>query len=139
MKKLVLYKVATVMTVLAIGGVTISHEALARGGGGGGGFGMGGGGGHFGDGGHFDGGDFHGGPRGAGFVTPLFGGDTVITGITTRTAGALSTGVASGSATDAKTAPASCMMVRLASATLGPFGASPNSTFHQEVSTPDMQ
>jgi hypothetical protein len=83
MKKSVLYKVATVMAVLAIGGVSISHDALAKGGGGGGGGGghggmggghFGGGGGHFGDGGHFAGGDFHGG-RGAGFVTPIFGGD----------------------------------------------------------------
>ena len=99
MKKSVLYKVATVMAVLAIGGVSISHDALARGGGGGGGgggyggmgggggghggmgggdFGGGGGhfgdgGGHFGDGGHFDGGDFHG-VRGDRFVTPFKGG-----------------------------------------------------------------
>ena len=127
MKKSVLYKVATVMAVLAIGGVSISHDALARGGGGGGGgyggmgggggghggmgggdFGgmggghFGGGGGHFGDGGHFAGGDFHG-VRGDRFVTPFFGGITVITTITTPTAGALSTDVASGFATDAKT------------------------------------
>ena len=37
MKKSVLHKVATVVAVLAIGGVSISHDALARGGGGGGG------------------------------------------------------------------------------------------------------
>ena len=96
MKKSVLYKVATVMAVVALGGVSISHDALARGGGGGGGghggsgglstggghFGgdggmggghFGGGGGHFGDGGHFAGGDFRGG-RGDKFVTPFFGG-----------------------------------------------------------------
>ena len=91
MKKSVMYKVATLMAVFAIGGVSISYDALAKGGGGGGG-GMGGGhfggdGGHFGDGGNFTGGDFHGGRgdfNGGGFAgnfhdarrfgTPFFGG-----------------------------------------------------------------
>jgi hypothetical protein len=104
MKKSVFYKVATVVAVLALGGVSISHDALAKGGGGGGGGGghgggggvsMGGGGGgmggghfgggagRFGDGGHFAGGNFHGGHGGGDFddgrgrrfvTTPFLGG-----------------------------------------------------------------
>jgi hypothetical protein len=104
MKKSVFYKVATVVAVLALGGVSISHDALAKGGGGGGGGGghgggggfsmggggggmggghFGGGGGRFGDGGHFAGGNFHGGHGGGDFddgrghrfvTTPFFGG-----------------------------------------------------------------
>ena len=100
MKKSVLYKVATVVAVLALGGVSIAHDALAKGGGGGGGggggFSMGGGGGHgggggghfggmgeghfgggghFADGGHLAGGDFHGGHGGGDFHGGRFAGN----------------------------------------------------------------
>ena len=140
MKQSVLYKVAAVMAVLALGGVSISHDALAKGGSGGGGGGMGGG--HFGGGGGVYGGWVAvilaavavisvtaatslvaistAGIRGNvhdRFGDPLLSAVTVITVITTPTAGAFSTGVASGFATrrhSAVKAAASCMIVRLA-------------------------